>query len=143
MDLLKPKEAAKRISISYQTLKQWIYQGKIRSVKTPGGHHRIPQSEVARLMAEAPGDATHRATKAASAKPHGSLSLDDISARNKLQGIITELHDEGLFTQIVIEVGEQQLVSIIPEQACRALNLRAGMRVYALFKAFDVMVVKA
>ena len=137
MDLLKPKEAAKLISISYPTLKQWIYQGKIRSVKTPGGHHRIPQSEVERLLATSPDEAT------AGARSNGWLSLDDISARNKLQGIITELRNEGLFTQIVIDIGEQQVVSIIPGQACRALGLKKGTPVYALFKAFDVMVVKA
>jgi excisionase family DNA binding protein len=33
------------MSVSYPTLKQWIYKGKIRSVKTPGGHHRIPHKK--------------------------------------------------------------------------------------------------
>ena len=49
MENLKPKDAAELIGISYPTIKQWIYDGKINSVKTPGGHHRIPASEVERL----------------------------------------------------------------------------------------------
>ena len=49
MDLLRLTEAAERIGVSAATLKQWIYKGKLRSVRTPGGHHRIPRSEVQRL----------------------------------------------------------------------------------------------
>ena len=48
--LLAPREAAHILGISYPTLKQWIYHGKIKSVKTPGGHHRVPESEIDRLF---------------------------------------------------------------------------------------------
>src|SRR5439155_951394 len=48
--LLAPREAANILGISYPTLKQWIYHGKIKSVKTPGGHHRVPESEIDRLF---------------------------------------------------------------------------------------------
>jgi excisionase family DNA binding protein len=48
--LLAPREAANVLGISYPTLKQWIYHGKIKSVKTPGGHHRVPESEIDRLF---------------------------------------------------------------------------------------------
>jgi excisionase family DNA binding protein len=54
MDLLKRQDAARMINVSYPTLKQWIYQGRIRSVKTPGGHHRIPLSEVEWLSCAKP-----------------------------------------------------------------------------------------
>ena len=50
MELLKLHEAAQRAGVSYPTLKQWIYKGKIKTVKTAGGHHRIPRSEVERLL---------------------------------------------------------------------------------------------
>ena len=46
---LTPAEAAKALGVSYPTIKQWIYRKRIRSVRTPGGHHRIPRSEIARL----------------------------------------------------------------------------------------------
>jgi excisionase family DNA binding protein len=49
MEMLKPQDAARLIGVSYPTLKQWIYNDKVRSVKTPGGHPRIPRSEVDRL----------------------------------------------------------------------------------------------
>ena len=40
--MLPPREAANILGVSYPTLKQWIYRGKIKTAKTPGGHHRVP-----------------------------------------------------------------------------------------------------
>ena len=48
--LLAPREAANILGISYPTLKQWIYRGKLKTAKTPGGHHRVPESEIDRLI---------------------------------------------------------------------------------------------
>jgi excisionase family DNA binding protein len=47
--LLKPRDAVLQLGISFPTIKQWIYKKKIRSNRTAGGNHRIPQSEVDRL----------------------------------------------------------------------------------------------
>jgi len=49
MENLKPAEAAKLLNVSVYTIKQWIYKGKIHSIKTAGGHHRIPRSEIDRF----------------------------------------------------------------------------------------------
>ena len=48
--MLKLRDAALELQVSFPTIKQWIYKKKIRSVRTAGGHHRIPQSEVDRLL---------------------------------------------------------------------------------------------
>ena len=48
--LLSPRDAAKILGISYPTLKQWIYKKKLRTVKTAGGHHRIPESELDKFL---------------------------------------------------------------------------------------------
>ena len=45
-----PRDAAQVLGISYSALKQWIYQGKLKSTQTAGGHHRIPEAEVDRLL---------------------------------------------------------------------------------------------
>jgi predicted site-specific integrase-resolvase len=49
-ELLKPREAALELHISFPTIKQWIYKRKILSIQTADGHHRIPHSEVDRLL---------------------------------------------------------------------------------------------
>jgi excisionase family DNA binding protein len=48
--LYTPRDAAQVLGVNYSTLKQWNYHGKLKSVQTPGGHHRIPESEVDRLL---------------------------------------------------------------------------------------------
>ena len=48
--LLRLRDAAVQLQISYPTIKQWIYHSKLHAVKTPGGHYRIPQAEVDRLL---------------------------------------------------------------------------------------------
>ena len=49
--LYTPREAAQVLGVSYASLKQWIYQGKLKSVQTPGGNHRISKSEIDRADA--------------------------------------------------------------------------------------------
>ncbi|MBO0863144.1 MAG: helix-turn-helix transcriptional regulator [Chloracidobacterium sp.] len=131
MELLRLHEAAQLAGVSYPTLKQWIYKGKIKSVKTAGGHHRIPKSEIDRLSG-----ADRRNTRK---KPVG---LDAISGRNKLFGKVIEVRYEGLLAQISIEIGGQTITSIITSDATRDLGLKKGVSVYALVKSTEVMVIR-
>jgi len=131
MELLRLHEAARLAGVSYPTLKQWIYKGKIKSVKTAGGHHRIPRSEIERLSG-----ADQRKGRR---KPVG---LDAISGRNKLFGKITEMRYDGLLAQVSIEIGGQTITSIITSDAARDLDLKKGVSVYALVKATEVMVIR-
>ena len=126
MDLLKLRDAAEMLNISYPTLKQWIYRGKLRSIKTPGGHHRIARSEIERL--------TRR-------KPLRS-DVHSISGRNKLMGTIIDLKSDGLLSQVTLDVGGQYVTSIITRQSAEELGLKKGMSAYALIKATEVMIGK-
>lgn len=133
MEMLKPQDAAKLIGVSYPTLKQWIYNDKVRSVKTPGGHHRIPRSEVDRITG---------ARQSASSDRKKPAGLDAISGRNKLMGTVSEVKFEGLLAQVTIKVGEQSITSIITRDACLSLRLKKGVRAFALIKATEVMIVR-
>ena len=131
-ELLKPIDAARIAGVSYPTLKQWIYKGKIKTSKTAGGHHRIARSEIERITGST-------RSKAKKGKPVG---LDAISGRNKLLGSITNVRYEGLLVQVTIDVSGQEITSIITSDAARALGLKAGVPVYALIKATEVMVIR-
>jgi molybdopterin-binding protein len=131
MELIKPQEAARLISVSYPTLKQWIYQGKVKTIKTPGGHHRVPRSEIDRL--------TGSTKPSKKQKPQG---LGAISGRNKLLGTVTRVEYEGLLAQITIDVNGQFITSIITSSACQELGLKKGVRAFALIKATEVMVIR-
>ena len=50
-DRVTVRAAAGRLGIGYSTLKQWIYDGAVRTTRTTGGHHRFAESEVTRLLA--------------------------------------------------------------------------------------------
>ncbi|MBU1148431.1 MAG: HD domain-containing protein [Candidatus Omnitrophica bacterium] len=41
-----PKQAAEYFNLSLSTIKNYIYAGKLRTLKTPGGHHRISKAEL-------------------------------------------------------------------------------------------------
>jgi len=131
-ELLKPMDAAQLAGVSYPTLKQWIYKGKIRSTKTVGGHYRIARSEIERVTG-----ANRNVSKRG--KPVG---LDAISGRNKLPGTITEIRYEGLLVQVTIDVAGHEIISIITSDSARALGLKEGVPVYALIKATEVMVIR-
>jgi molybdopterin-binding protein len=125
-------QAAQVAGVSYPTIKQWIYKGKIHTTKTAGGHYRIARAEIERVTGRG-------GAKPKRGKPVG---LDAISGRNKLHGSITELRFEGLLVQATIDIGGQEITSIITSDAARALGLKIGTSVYALVKATEVMVIR-
>jgi molybdopterin-binding protein len=131
--LYRVPEAARQLSISAPTLKLWIRRGTIRSLKTPGGHHRIPQGEIDRLAGR------RRPSRAdvLRAKP-----LEAISGRNKLLGVVSGIKMGGLLAQVTIAIGDQFLTAIITRDSCRALGLKVGMSAYGLIKATEVMVIR-
>lgn len=55
--ILTVREAAGLLKVGVQTIKNYIYQGKIKSFKTPGGHHRIRVADLpADVRPEGSGD---------------------------------------------------------------------------------------
>ena len=132
MDLLKLPEAAELLNISYPTIKQWIYKGRIRSVQGPGGHHRIPRSEIDRLTQ----------VREVRKKARSTGVLDTISGRNKLLGTVESVRHEGLLAEVKINIGGQIITAIITSQASRELGLKRGVQAYALMKSTEVMVVR-
>jgi molybdopterin-binding protein len=131
-ELLKLREAALELRISFPTIKQWIYKRKIRSIRTAGGHHRIPQSEVDRLLFR---------TRAKTA-PERTLVMRRLSGRNQLVGRIDSVRISGLMAEVVISIGQQQITAIITARSAREMNLKAGQTAAALVKATEVMILR-
>jgi len=129
--LLRPREAAKILGISYSTLKRWVLGRQIRTVKTKGGHHRIPERELDRYL--------HRAARPPSGKRE---QFRRISGRNQLVGRIIDLKIEGLLAQVTLSIGGQHITSIITADAARELRLQKGQSAAALIKATEVMILR-
>jgi len=144
MELLHLADAARELGVSYPTLKQWIYRGKIKSVKTAGGHHRIPRTEVDRVLFATGKKAPKTATASRRAPQAASLSgLEHlISGRNQLVGRICSLEVVGLLAKVTLDVGGQSVTAIITRDACRDLGLKVGETAAALIKATEVMILR-
>ena len=132
--LIRPRDAAKILGISYSTLKRWIHTKQLRSVQTRGGHHRIPESELDRHL--------YRATRKNMAAERRA-QFRHISGRNQLVGRIIDLKTEGLLAQVTLSIGGQHITAIITSDAAREMCLEKGQTAAALIKATEVMILRS
>ena len=136
--LITAREAAARLGVSYPTIKQWIYKGTIRTRPTAGGHHRIPESEVERLLSPSPRGGPMRRR----ARPRAAVIVA-LSGRNQLRGIVEEVRTEGLLAQVRLRIGDQMLTAVITRDAVQELKIRDGEEALAVIKATEVMIARA
>jgi molybdopterin-binding protein len=136
MTLLTVRQAAGRLGVGYSTLKHWIYEGRVRTRHTSGGHHRIADTEVDRLLAPAAGAPAHTPDRD---RPGVIVA---ISGRNQLRGYVDEVRVEGLLAQVRLRIGDQTLTAVITRDAVDELKLRRGDEALAIVKSTEVMVAR-
>ena len=132
--LYSPSDAATVLGISYSTVKLWIHKGKIRTSKTAGGHHRIPERELDKFL--------YRASQAG--EPNSRrLGFRRASGRNQLVGRLTDIKVSGLMAQLSLSIGGQHITSIIGADTVREMRLRKGETAAAWIKSTEVMLLRA
>ena len=107
-------------------------QKKIRSIQTAGGHHRIPLSEVDKLLFR---------TRGGTEKERKQI-VRRVSGRNQLVGRIDSVRISGLMAEVRISIGGQQITSIITASSAREMQLKPGQTAAALIKATEVMILR-
>ncbi|HEV8319694.1 MAG TPA: TOBE domain-containing protein [Vicinamibacterales bacterium] len=137
MALLTVREAAQRLGVGYSTLKQWIYSGKVRTTTTAGGHHRIADAEIDRLIARG-----NPSAPAARRMPVRSGLIVALSGRNRLRGFVEEVRVDGLLGQVRLRIGDQTLTAVITGDAVDELKLRRGDHAVAIIKSTEVMIAR-
>jgi molybdopterin-binding protein len=118
------------LGISYPAIKKWILEGKIKTTRTPGGHHRLSQA-ILRPFLNADNTLPDSESRARYRR---------VSGRNQLAGRVTSVRIEGLMAEVVVDVGETEMMAIITADAAKELRLKKGERVAALVKSTDVMI---
>ena len=113
-------EAARRLGISLDTLRRWDRQGRIRTERDRANRRLVPLSEIERLRG---GDARR-----------------ELSARNRLTGIVREVRREGLLAQVELEAGPFRVVAVITAEAADELRLAPGLPATAVVKATSVLI---
>jgi molybdopterin-binding protein len=138
MSLLIVRAAAERMGIGYSTLKQWIHQGKIRTSKTAGGHHRLSEAEIDRMLARhtPSGPAPSRQARGP------ARFIVALSGRNRLRGFVEEVRIDGLLGQVRLRIGDQTLTAVITADALSELKLRRGDDALAIIKSTEVMIAR-
>jgi molybdopterin-binding protein len=129
-EMLTPREAARMIGVSYPTIKQWILSGKLKTVQTPGGHHRVAQSTLKPFLVK----------DKAKARAESRERYRRVSGRNQLVGKVVSVRIEGLLAEVVLAVGDSNVTAIITANAARELQLKKGDTAAALIKSTDVMI---
>ena len=138
MAALTIRAAAERLGVGYSTFKRWVHTGTVRTMRTGGGHHRVTEAELERLVAHRqPG-----VPSVARASDDEEL-LAGLSARNRLHGFVDEVRIDGLLAQVRLRVGDQHLTAVITADAVKALKLRRGDDAIAVIKSTEVMIARA
>ena len=66
-----------------------------------------------------------------------------ISARNKLEGVVTKIENGAVASTVKIEISESvNLTSMITKEAVEELDLKEGDKVEAVIKATEIMISK-
>ena len=114
-------DAAKRLGISLDTLRRWDRAGKIETARDSGNRRIVAAAEIRRLR--------------------GESDTGQLSARNRLNGTVSDIRVEGLIAQVELVVDEPaRLVAIVTADAVEELGLEPGMPAAAVVKATSVMV---
>jgi molybdopterin-binding protein len=132
------RAAAERLGVGYSTFKRWVHAGRVRTIRTEGGHHRVSEAELDRLAAHQHPDDQPRARPV-----DDDEGLAGLSARNRLRGFIDEVRIDGLLAQVRLRVGDQWLTAVITADAVKSLRLRRGEDAIAVVKSTEVMIARA
>ena len=128
MTLLRISEVAALLRVSDDTVRRWVEQGRLAATTDDVGRKAVDGTELARFVREQreePGD--------------DDLAWQ-VSARNRLDGIVTDVQRDGLVAQVEIQAGPFRLVSLMTREAADALELEPGSLASAVVKSTVVVV---
>ncbi len=118
------------LGISYPAIKKWILAGKLKTVRTPGGHHRLAAASLRPFLEK----------DAARSETESRARYRRVSGRNQLAGRVVSVRTEGLLAEVVLAIGDAQVTAIITAEAVKELRLKKGDTAAALIKSTDVMI---
>ena len=127
-EMLTVREAAELLHLHVKRVQALARMGKLPAVRH-GRKWLFPRQ---RLMQSLHGENATR----------GTTTGMDISARNQLRGRITALSRDGVMAEVRIQIGEQELVSVITRASADRLGLAVGDEVLAVIKSTEVMIAK-
>jgi molybdopterin-binding protein len=123
-------EAARLLGVSDDTLRRWADGNRFEVVRTVDGKAGIDGvrlAALAREVADIPDDGA-------------SVSSHRVSARNQLEGIVTDVRRDTVMAQVEMCCGRYRVVSLMSREAADTLGLEPGVMAVATIKATNVVV---
>jgi molybdopterin-binding protein len=121
-DSYSASEAARTLGISLDTLRRWDSQGRIKTTRDASNRRIVSAKEIERLRGTA--RAEHQ-----------------VSARNRFNGIVSDVKVEGLMAQVEMVITEPTvLTAIVTADAVEDLDIKRGNHIVAVIKSTSVMV---
>jgi len=129
-DLITAQEAAALLRMHVKRVQQLARDGKLPAVRY-GRKWLFRRNELV--------EARGREQRASDVELASGI---EISARNQLRGRVADVRADGVMAEVVIRIGDQDLVAIITSSSARRLGLEKGDEVLAVIKSTEVMVAK-
>jgi molybdopterin-binding protein len=127
MNMLNAEEAAQILHLNVKRVQSLARAGK------------LPASRVGRKWLFRREALEEMLGRSGPAPSNRSLS---ISARNRLRGQVSRLQIDGLMAEVLVRIGDQELVAMITRSSAERLALKAGDEVFAVIKSTEVMIGK-
>jgi molybdopterin-binding protein len=127
MDTLSAEEAARLLHLNVKRVQGLARAGKLPAARI--GRKWLFRRDQLEALLGRPGAAV----------PAGTMA---ISARNRLRGTIARLQFDGLMAEVVLRIGDQELVAVITRSSADRLGLAVGDEAFAVIKATEVILGK-
>lgn len=124
---LRISEVAALLRVSDDTVRRWVDAGRLAAAAGPGGRLAVDGAELAAFVRERRGE-------------EGRDGPVHTSARNRMEGIVTDVRRDSLVAQVEIQAGPFRLVSLMTREAADDLGLVPGSLATAVVKATTVIV---
>lgn len=127
MDTLSADEAAQLLHLNVKRVQALARAGKLPAARI-GRKWLFERRQLERMLSERTG---------------GFSSAIEVSARNQLSGRIAAIKADGVMAEVVVRIGEQELVAIITRASAERMRLAVGDAVLAVIKSTEIMIGKA
>ncbi|MDS1270121.1 helix-turn-helix transcriptional regulator [Lipingzhangella sp. LS1_29] len=125
MPQFRISEVARLVGVSDDTVRRWVSSGRLPAQRDEANRWVVPGERVAEFARE---------------QAHAGGRGNEVSARNRLGGIVTDVTLDGVMAQVEIAAGRFRLVSLMTRDAAEELGLRPGVRATAVVKATTVVI---
>lgn len=128
MTQIRIRDAAELLSVSDDTVRRWIDEGRLEAGRDAAGRRVVDGVSLAALAQER----------------GSSPRVPDrrLSARNRLAGLVTKVTSDPVMSQVELQCGPFRIVSLLSTEAVQELGLAAGVVAAASIKATNVAIEK-